>query len=191
MLRKLLPCIAVFVPHLAEASLCNLEPVTLDIPVSCPLVMYKRPATLFPDIAIERNGQPIAIEPMVVRSTYLMLDVDYGDNCGAEYVHETRSEPYYLLEVALPGVEVGDVFQVPGQQPGRIVDAVPASECRTAPEWGPWCHDSGNIDCAAHAAGEGGGCSASGGSKTTWLAVVLGLALASQRRRRRVARSAR
>jgi uncharacterized protein (TIGR03382 family) len=172
------------VPVAAEASLCNLEPVTLDVPSNCSLVMYKRAGGTLPAIELRRGDQVIPVEPMVVKSTYVQLDVAYSDQCGDERVSETRTEPYDLVELSLPGAQIGDTIFISGQgQLGTITEG--ASQCRTAPEWGPWCNDSGKIDCDEHAAlaGDGGGCSSTNGGG--WLAALALTSLVGWSSRRR------
>ena len=180
MLRLALP-LALLLPSVAEASLCNLEPATLDVPVNCALVVYNRATTPVPQITVERGGQPVAVQPAVTRTTRVELAVDYSDQCAGEAVHETRAEEYDILEIELPGVQVGDVLLIDGQgQRGAIVEA--AAQCRTAPEWGPWCNSSGAIDCSVHEQDDGGGCNAGGASGGLALALAAMLARWSGRR---------
>lgn len=192
MLRLALPLVLIL-PAVADASLCNLEPVTLDVPVSCTLVAYNRAATPVPRIIVLRGEQPVAVEPAVTRTTRVEIAVEYSDVCAGEIVHETRDEEYDIVEIELPGVQVGDLLLIEGQgQRGAIVDA--AEQCRTQPEWPPWCNSSGEIDCTAHETeqddaheadnDDGGGCNAGGATGGLGLALAAMLARRSGRRSR-------
>jgi uncharacterized protein (TIGR03382 family) len=189
MSARILVVLGLLAPATAEASLCVLEPVTPTVPVNCPLVLANQAGSAINEIAVERDGQPVQIEPVVTKSTSVYLDVDYSDDCGGEaFAHETRSEPYDLLELELPGVEVGDLLQISGYgRTAQIVAEVPAEQCPTQPSWAPWCAGSGAIDCDSVADPDdgGGGCSASGDTTAPWLLLALALGVTRRRRRRR------
>ncbi len=190
--RTVALALALLVPTAAEASLCVIEPATPTVPINCPLVLANQAGSEINAITVQRDGQPVAIEPMVTKATSVFLDVDYSDDCGGDaFAHETRSEPYDLLEIELPGVQVGDTLQIDGLGQGAsIVDAVPAGQCPTQPSWAPWCSGSGAIDCGTvdDPASDGGGCDASGGAATPWLFLALAVGVTS-RRRSRIARA--
>jgi hypothetical protein len=166
----------------AAASLCNLEPVTLDVPVNCSIELYNQAGTSLPDIRVTRTGVETVVQPEIISSLPADLEVSYSDRCDGELVYEHRIEPYDIVKLRLPGAQVGDTFQVEGQgQGGRISDA---GTCRPV-EWQPWCSESNAIDCdAARESGalDDGGCAAGG---TTGILASLPFLLALRRRARR------
>ena len=152
------------------ASLCNLEPATLTVPVNCPVVANNRHGNPAPDIWVVRDGVEIEIRPADPKAYYGELSVDYSNVCDGETVTEEHLEKYATFVLDLPGVQIGDELHVSTQQQvGIIVGEGPCPQPSA-----PWCDDSLKIDCAAYK-DEAGGCNAGGSPSALALTSLGGL----------------
>lgn len=173
-------------------SLCTLEPITAGLPVNCNLVVYQLSTNTghTPVVTIERDGVQMVIPTTTVSSTATSMNVLSSQLCDGETVYETRPTDYNVLELALTGAQVGDVFWVNGYGQGGtgIIGEASAAGCPLP--YAPECNGDESIDCAAyeeHAGAEDDsvGCSASPGASGLLVAVVLlGLVLGRTRRSR-------
>jgi hypothetical protein len=175
----LVSTVLTLVPALAHASLCNLEPATLEVPIGCPMIIYNQAGTTLPGITLERGQASVPYTLEIVDTRVEEVEVSYSDDCDGTQRSLIRNEPYEIVALKLTGAEVGDTFLVAGQgQRGVFVET---GNCRTTVEYRPWCNGSGDVCEADEPDADAGGCATSGRAQPWWL-VLAGLGFVLSRR---------